>query len=337
MKMIKHFVLLFFGLFLLLGCGKPNDPESIVPDDISGGYKIVAKYATPGYAQDLIKKDSLLYIAQGEGGLLIVNVKDPGNPELVSVTTENVRGYSAKIAIKDSVVYLAAGTFGITVVDAADPAAPYVTVSNLGMKPARTMLLLGNFMFTAVSEQGVKIAEISYPTQPDVRGGLYTVGYAYGLDNSSDSSWLFVACGEMGFAIYNISDFQEGFGDYPLISWCDTPGDAEAVTVVNSDSLAYLACGTGGLQIIDYSDTSNVNIIGSYLSGGYAKELVYSNQRIYMTTETLGLQIIDVSDPTEPSRIGLVDTEFALGLDKDDKYIYLADEDEGLIIISIPE
>jgi hypothetical protein len=141
----------------------------------------------------------------------------------------------------------------------------------------------------------------------------------------------------MGFAIYNISDFQEGFGDYPLISWCDTPGDAEAVTVVNSDSLAYLACGTGGLQIIDYSDTSNVHIIGSFLPGGYAKELLYSNQRIYMTTETLGLQIIDVSDPTVPALIGRVETEYALGLDMDEKHIYIADEDEGLIVISIPE
>ncbi len=49
-----------------------------------------------------------------------------------------------------------------------------------------------------------------------------------------------------------------------------------------------------------------------------------------------GLQIIDVSDFTNPKLIGVVDTEFALGLDMDDEFIYVADEDEGLIIISIP-
>jgi hypothetical protein len=55
-----------------------------------------------------------------------------------------------------------------------------------------------------------------------------------------------------------------------------------------------------------------------------------------MTSETYGLQIIDVSDITNPVLVGIVPTSYALGLCKDDKYIYVADETEGLIIISIP-
>ncbi len=337
MKMNKVFGLLLFGLFLAMGCGKPNEPESIVPEDTSGGYKIVTRFPTPGYAQDVIIKDDLLYIAQGEGGLLIVGVNDPENPQTVSVTTEEVRGYSTKIAIKDSAVYLAAGTFGITAIDVANPSEPFVTVSNLNMKPARNILIWGNYMFTATSEQGVSIAEISYPVQPDMRGGINTTGYAYGLASTADSSYLMVACGEMGLSIYDISDFQEGFGEYPLVAWCDTPGYAEAVTVLDNESLAFMACGTAGLQIIDYSDTADVHIVGSYSTGGYAKELIYSNQRILITTEKLGLQIIDVSEVDSPSFIGQVDTEYALGLDMDENYIYIADEVEGLIVISIPD
>lgn len=335
--MNKWFVLLFFGLFLMISCGKPKDPESIIPDDISGGYKVVSRYATPGNAQDVIVKDSLVYMAQGEGGLLIVNVSDPANPQTVSVTTENARGYSIKIAMRDSVVYLAAGGFGLTVINVADPLAPLVTISNLGTKPAENIHLLGNYLFTANSEQGVKIAEISYPDQPDIRGGIYTNGYASGLDNSADSTWLFVACHEMGLSIFNISDFQEGFGIYPLIAWCDTPGNAEEVFVVDEDSLAYLACGTAGLQIIDYSDTTDVHIVGSFQTGGYAQELIYSNRKIYVTTNKPGLMIIDVAEPTAPVLIGVVDTEYAMGLDSDGKYIYVADDIEGLITISIPQ
>jgi hypothetical protein len=320
-----------------MGCGKPTDPESLKPDDISGGYKIVKRFPTPGYAQDVLKKDSLLYIAQGEGGLLIVSIVDPENPQTVSVTTEGVRGYSSKIAMKDSAVYLAAGTFGVTIINVGDPVLPIVTVSNLNMKPARDFHVFGNYMFTAISEQGVSIADISYPTQPDIRGGISTSGYAYALTTSDDSNYLFVACGEMGLSIFNISDFQEGFGIYPQVGWCDTPGYAEAVTVVDNESIAFLACGTSGLQIIDYSDTSNIYIAGSYDSIGYAKDLMYKDHRIYMTMETYGLQIIDVSDITKPYLIGMVQTQYALGLDMDEKYIYLADEVEGLIIVSIPD
>jgi len=334
MNINKWSLWLLSGLLLLISCGKPVNPESLTPSD--GGYKIVKIFPTSGYAQDLLKKDSLLYIAQGEGGLLIVSVADPVNPHTVSLTTEGVRGYSSKIAMKDSAVYLAAGTFGVTVINAANPDTPFVTIANLGMKPARSFHILGNFIFTAVSEQGVNIAEISYPTEPDIRGGISTTGYAYGLTTSADSNYLFVACGEMGMSIYDISNFQEGFGVYPLTGWCDTPGLAEAITILENKKVAFLACGTSGLQILDYSDTSNIFIAGSYDSMGYAKDLIYDNNLIYMTTELYGLQIINVSDITKPYLVGAVPTSYSLCLCKDDKYIYVADETDGLIIISIP-
>ncbi len=334
-KMNKWQVFLLSGLVLLVSCGKPADPESLKPTD--GGYKIVARIPTSGFANDVLKKDSLLYIAQGEGGLIIYNVDDPLNPVLVSLTTEGLRGYAGKIAMKDSAVYLAANTFGINVVDVRDPDTPVVTITNLGIKPARSFHVMGKFLFTAISEQGVGIADVSYPTEPDIRGQFPTTGYAYGLTTSADSNYLFVAGGEMGLSIYDISDFQEGFGIYPQVGWCDTPGDAEAIIIDESQSVAYLACGTAGLQVISYADSANIFIAGSFDSTGYAKDLKMHGNRIYLSAELGGLQIIDVSDFTAPKLIGAVETKYALGFDMDEDYIYLADEDEGMIIISIPD
>jgi hypothetical protein len=332
--MNRFFSLSISGLILILGCGKPTDPESLKPND--GGYKIVARIATTGFANDVLKKDSLIYIAQGEGGLLIYNVSDPINPSLVSLTTEGLRGYAGKIIIYDSTVYLAANTFGINVVDVRDPDTPVVTITNLGIKPARSFTVLGNFLLTAISEQGVGIADVSYPTEPDIRGQFPTTGYAYGLVTSADSNYLFVAGGEMGLSIYDISDFQDGFGIYPQVGWCDTPGDAEAIVIDESKSVAYLACGTAGLQIISYADSANFFIAGSFDSVGYAKDLQLSGDRIFLSAELGGLQIIDISDFTTPKLVGAVETKFALGLDMDEDFIYLADEDEGVIVISKP-
>jgi hypothetical protein len=337
MKMRNYFIALLSGVYMLAGCAKPNDPESLVPVDISGGYKIVSTIATPGYAQDVVNSDTLLYMAQGEGGLLVVSVKDPAHPGIVSITTDNVRGYSSKVELKDSVAYLAAGTFGITVINAADPSAPFVTVSNLSMKPARSICCFGNYMFAAASEQGVKIAEISNPTQPDIRGGVLTSGYAYDIAITPDSLLMLVACGEMGLSVYDITLFMNGFGLYPQVGWCDTPGYAESLVISGDARLAYMACGTGGLQILDFSDTTDIHIVGSYPTGGYAKELIYDQGKIFITAEKLGVQMIDVSNVASPALIGQVDTEFALGIDTDGEYIYIADEVEGLIIISIPD
>jgi hypothetical protein len=224
------------------------------------------------------------------------------------------------------------------VLDISDPYFPTVTVSNYGTKPAKGLHVLGNFLFTATSELGVRISDIHFPTQPDQLGGLTTIGYGYGSANTSDSAYLLVACGEMGLSVFDISDFGEGWGPYPLAGWCDTPGNAEAVAVSDVASIAFMACGNSGLQIIDFSDTTNYHIVGSFNYSGYAKALVYSDQKIYMAARKGGLQIIDVADLTQPKLIGKVDMEGAYGLFVEDRNgwvdIFVADEVEGLIVVT---
>jgi hypothetical protein len=337
MKMNKLFIIGLFGLSLLISCGKPNHPESIVPDDTSGGYKIEKKITTAGYAQDVLLKDNLLYISQGEGGLMIVDVTDPLNPETVSITTENMQGYSNRLAMQDSILYISAGTNGTFVVNVSDPFAPFRVEVSSPFKPARVVHVFRGYLFTSVSENGVKLSEISYPSEPDPRGSIPTPGYAYGMANTADSNYLMVACGEMGLAVYDIYRLKEGFGPYQQVGWCDTPGYAEEVAVDDARSLAFMTCGTAGLQIIDYSDTTNIHITGFYDGSGYAKSLIYKDQRVFVAAELSGLQVVDVSNPANPTLIGEIDTDFAWALDMDEKYIYLADDKEGVLVISIPD
>lgn len=333
MKKYYHLISLSL-LFFFLSCGTPNDPESIIGGD--GGYKIVSKFTTSGYAQDVVVNDTLAFIAQGEGGLMIINIANPNSPQALATVAQDLKGYGYKIANKDSVLYIAAGGFGVSVVNASDPDNPLVTATNLAMKPAKSFDIMDNFLFTAIGEYGFKISDLSYPTQPDIRGETITPGFAQGLCVSPDHNFLLIACGEMGFAVFDISELTNGWGTYPIFGWVDTPGYAEDVASHPDLPYAYIASGTGGLLIADYSDSANVKIVGSYSTGGYAKEVVYSNQKVFITTELRGLQIIDVSNVTVPVRIGTVETKFAMGITADDTYIYVADEDEGLIIISIP-
>jgi hypothetical protein len=161
-------------------------------------------------------------------------------------------------------------------------------------------------------------------------------GFAQSVCTSADSNFLFIACGEVGFTIFDISDFQDGYNIYPVVGWLDTPGFAEDVTIHPELPVAFLACGTGGLAIIDYSDTANVKIIGSYNTGGYAKEVMYKDNKVFITTELRGLQIFDVTNLASPIRLGTVQTQYALSVAVDNNYVYVADEQEGLVVISRP-
>jgi len=327
-------VFLFFTLILLISCGTPTDPESIIGGD--GGYKIVSKYSVSGYAQDIVLKDSLAYISQGQGGLIILSVSNPNAPKFVSELTYGLRGYSYKLANKDSVIYLASGTFGVNTVNVADPLNPLITQENRAISPAENFHIMGNYLFTAVSEEGINITKIIDPAHPDIRQTFFVPGYAQAVCTSTDSNFLFIACGEVGFTIFDISDFQDGYNIYPVAGWLDTPGFAEDVTIHPDLPVVFLACGTGGLVIADYSDTANVKIVGSYNTVGYAKEVMYKDNKVFITTELSGLQIFDVTNLTSPVRIGTIETEYAKGLTIDDNYVYVADEVEGLIIISRP-
>ncbi|MCF8373064.1 MAG: hypothetical protein K9H64_15700 [Bacteroidales bacterium] len=337
MKTLKSFVYLLFAAFVVVSCGKPTDPESINNDGSTGGYRIIGKLSTPGYPQDVVLDSNYCYVTQGEGGLLIADITDREDPKMASLISQGVRGYSNKIIQKDSIVYISAGSLGVTAVIISDPENPIAVQSNIDLKPARDFHIMGDYMFTSISEQGVQLAELSYLPHPDPRKVIKTSGFARGMTSTADSSYLLVACGEMGLSIYNISDFQDGYGDYPLAGWGDTEGYAEDVEILQDQDIAFMACGTAGLQIVDFSDSSNVHVVGAYDGSGYAKELIYENGLIYMTAESGGLQVINVSDVTEPFLVGSVNTQYALGIDKDDKYIYIADEDEGLIIIAIPD
>jgi hypothetical protein len=327
-------VIIVLSLSLLVSCGTPNEPESIIGGD--GGYKIVSNFATSGYAQDVVVNDTLAFVTQGEGGLVIINISNRRAPEELSSVIQNLKGYSNKIAFKDSVVYISAGSFGASVVDVVDPLNPIISATNLALKPAKGFDVWGNFLFTAVGEYGFKISEISYPTQPDIRGETDTPGFAQAVYVSSDRNYLLVACGEMGFSLFNISELQSGWGTYPMTDWVDIPGYAEDVVAHPTLPYAFLACGTGGFFVVDYSDSADVKIIGSYSTGGYAKEVVYKDNIAYVTTGLRGLQIFDVSNLYSPVRIGTVQTEYAKGLAVDDNYVYVADELAGLVIISIP-
>lgn len=334
-------IVISLSLILLIRCGTPNEPDSIIGGD--GGYKIVSKHLTSGYAQDIIVKDNFAYIAQGEGGFVVFDVSNRNAPVELAYEADSLKGYAYKLILNNSFVYIAAGAFGVSTINVSNPANPFVGFTNLQIKPARSFEIVSTpeyrFLLTASDEWGVTIAEASEPVYPQTRGYFYTHGFAKGLCVTPDSIYILVACGEMGLSVINVSQVLSGggYGNHnTLIGWVDTPGYAEDVAVHPTSPYAFIASGTGGLQIADYSDSSEVKIVGSYSTGGYAKEVVYKDGKVYITTELRGLQIIDVSNVNSPVRIGTVPTKYAMGLFVDENYVYVADEVEGLIIISIP-
>ena len=79
----------------------------------------------------------------------------------------------------------------------------------------------------------------------------------------------------------------------------DTPGNATAVTVVGT--IAYVADGQAGLQLIDVSTPGLPALLGTYNTPDQAFGVAVVGTTAYVADwQTGGLQIIDVSDPETP-------------------------------------
>jgi hypothetical protein len=282
-------------------------------------------------------------MAEGQGGFAIINIMDPQNPKLMSELLYETSGYARKVAYtKDSlgneVVYCADGAYGVASIDVTDKYHPLVPKRNLGYKPAVSLFVYKNFVFTMINADGIAIAPFADPKYPGVSVNITLPGYGKSVCMSSDNAYGLLAIGEAGFGMLNLSHLENGT-EVPnvLSAWMDLPGSAEYIINIPGTKRACIASGPAGLQIVDYSDTSHIKVAGSLSLGGYAKDVCISGNTVFVATELQGVQIIDISDNSAPQRIGKVKLPDVRGIDVKDGFIYAADQYQGLIIIKIPK
>jgi hypothetical protein len=87
-----------------------------------------------------------------------------------------------------------------------------------------------------------------------------------------------------------------------LVGSYDTPGAAESVVV--SGTLAFVADGFSGVQILDISTPSAPVLRGSYATPGHAIAIQVVGTLAFVTDNTHGLVILDIHNPQQPTFVG---------------------------------
>jgi len=192
----------------------------------------------------------------------------------------------------------------------------------------------GSYAYVAAYEDGLKVIDISDPTNPVEVGHFNYIGYAHHVYVSG--SYAYVVTWQDGLKVIDISDptnpvevghFDDG--DYP-----------ESVYV--SGSYAYV--GYNGynaeiLKIIDISDPTTPTKVGDFDDGGeFVLNLYVSGSYAYVAEAWDGLAIFNISDPTTPSKVGHFDDDgFVQDVYVSGSYAYVADCIDGLEIIDISD
>ncbi|WP_154898260.1 Calx-beta domain-containing protein [Gimesia maris] len=195
---------------------------------------------------------------------------------------------------------------------------------------AQSVQVVGDTAYVADNTSGLRILDISDPSNISELGSFDTFGYAVGVQVVGDTAYI--ADYSSGLRVLDISDPA----NISELGSFDTPGIARSVQVVGDT--AYVADNTSGLRVLDISDPSNISELGSFDTPSYAAGVQVVGGTAYVADDSSGLRVLDISDPSNISELGSFDTfGYAVGVQVVGDTAYVADYSFGLRILNISD
>lgn len=170
------------------------------------------------------------------------------------------------------------------------------------------------------------IVDVSDPSTPWVRSSLSVTPDSWGLGIFVEDTVAFPNHTGMGGGFATIS---VGNPDSPyVLGWCGAPPapnpDPTGIWVI--DTLAYLANGASGLNIINVAIPTSPSSIRLYDTPGYALDMCLVDTLTYIADYDSFL-ILNVADPMDPLRVGATDMpNSCYGISIAGSYAYVACE-----------
>jgi len=317
---MKKPIYMIILLSLMITCGRPT------PDGDIHLFKILSTCHLPGYAEDLDIVNNLVYVADDQGGLQIVDVSNPATPCIIGEYTseKSIVG----VAIRDTFAYLAVNHTqgGIRIINIADPENPFFVGEDNWYYGYNVVAPQNDTIFVYMAGgYWFVVEDVSFPQYPTFVRRFSTPGDIKGI--YVIDSIVYLACEQMGLHIFNLARPDSE----ALVGWIDTPSNARNVFV--KDDYAYIADGRSGLIVIDISDPGNPALAGQYDTPDYANDIFIEHDKAFLADGDGGLQVIDIETPSDPLFYGEMETSYANGVYARGDTVYVADRDLGLLII----
>ena len=287
---------------------------------------LLGSFDTPGDARGVAIAGTIVYVADSNSGVQIIDASDPTNPAFLG--SYDTPDFALDVEIDGSTLYVADGTSGVQIINASDPANPVLLGFYDTPDSARDVEIDGSTLYAADLSSGVQIIDASDPANPTLISSYNTPGRAF--DVEIDGSTLYVADELSGVQIIDASDPANP----TLLGSYDTPDRALDVEI--DGSTLYVADEFSGVQIIDASDPTNPALLGSYDTPDSARDVEIDGSTLYAADFSSGVQIINASDPANPALLDSYDTpSTAFDVEVDGFTLYAADDSSGLQIIDV--
>ncbi len=270
----------------------------------------------PGYGGNGIEyMDGYVYFSHGPGGLRIIDVADPTNPNETGVY--ETPGYGVCLYVKDNYAYYV-GNQLLTIVDVSDPrhCIDLGTWSIPQQAKINEIYLQGQFLYATDDSGGMSIIDVSDPYNPVQTGYFFQPQSYYGAFGVwVKDTFAYVSYHDLslGLRVINVAD---PYNPYE-VGAC-TGGVHCSHNIVGSGNYIYMV--SDKLYIVNIADPTNP-YLETYLDrwGGRASLV---NDRLFFTNWD-SLYVVNVSDPSNPYLVRNYPIKSRDVYAADNNYVYL--------------
>lgn len=251
---------------------------------------------TPGQAYAVAAAGARLLLADGGGGLRVVDPADPDQPQQTGHTAlaDQVRA----VATVGAWAWAAIGASGLQAIDLTDPdqPAPAGTADCPGF--AQDLAVQGDRAYVAQGAAGVAVFDLADPAAPvhlaDLPGQDFVRGIAVG------QGVLLAADGTAGILLFAL----DGPALPAAADTLDTAGNCQDVAVAGA--WIYAADGAGGLVVLALVAGPQLVPVATLPLPGTAMTVTVAGDSLLVGGGDGGLHLVDVTTPTEPLLVGSV-------------------------------
>jgi hypothetical protein len=297
-----------------------NGFTALVPVSVQSFSPVALSYLSiPGYANNVKVSGGFAYVAAGNAGLVVVDVRSPSTPAIVA--TLPLDGTAIDVRVRGTTAYVAAAN-SVDIIDIANPQAPVLrqTIATSGI--AQDLWIDGNYAYVATGVSGLAVIDIG--TTPSLIASLVLPTTAKGVSVSGTTA---VVVGNSSACIVDITNPAAP----ALLGEATLPGSA--MDVIARGSFAYVAAYTGGLQIVDFTNRSSPFIAGALPDVFVPRDVTLTGNTAVFAEQLFpnAIPFTDIADPAHPAFRDIIDLyplgDYAgTGIDLDAQYVYLTEE-----------
>ncbi|SMP39229.1 Uncharacterized conserved protein [Desulfonatronum zhilinae] len=248
-------------------------------------------------------------------GVAIYNVEDPANPQEIGCVTTS--GCILDMDFHEGYAYIVDDQEGLLILDVRNPER-CVSLGNYQKYGGeiRSFTVHGHYALATVTDQGLKIFDISTPTDIKEVASLDQPSQIHGLRIVGEHAYLSNLNGGL-----HVLDLQDP-ADPRQIAFVDVPGRPRTMGV--ADNQVYITTSERKMNIFDISEPVAPRMTAA-VEIGNSPVAVLSGDRVVVADIQNGLVVKDISNLTQIEELGRMDLGgIALGVCIRDDHVYLS-------------